>query len=111
MHQLKRIILACIPVLAMIVLIPLVANDYLLSLLYILIIVLAFMLNPRKHDRTAFFMGLTLMTLAEYLFIRTGVETFARQTLFGVMPLWLPLLWAYGFVAMKHIAQIISRKD
>ena len=95
----------------MIGLIPLVKNDYILTLIFIGIIVLAFLIHRRKYDVTAFIVGFFLMTIAEYLFILTGVEVFLRNTLFGVMPLWLPFLWAYGFVTMKHIEQIISRKS
>jgi hypothetical protein len=40
--------------------------------------------------------------LAEALFISTGVETFERKTLFGIMPLWLPFLWAYIFFALRR---------
>ncbi len=53
--------------------------------------------------------GLIAITLSEYFFINTGVETFARQSLFGVMPLWLPLLWGYGFVAIKRSVKIIEK--
>jgi hypothetical protein len=51
------------------------------------------------------------MIVSEYLFIKTGVETFNRTTLFGLMPLWLPFLWAYGFVAIKRSTEILSKKD
>lgn len=111
MKKLRRLVLDALPILLMIGLIPLVANDYLLTALYVAIIVLAFLIHPRKYDRIAFALGFVLMTVAEYLFISTGVEVFLRDSLFGVMPLWLPFLWGYGFVSMKHIVQIISRKD
>ena len=111
MKKAKNILLNSIPILAMIGLIPLVKNDYILTLLFVGIIVLAFLIHRRKYDILAFFVGFVLMTIAEYLFIMTGVEIFLRNTLFGVMPLWLPFLWGYGFVTMKHIEQIISRKS
>lgn len=111
MRKLKRIFLNSIPVLAMIGLIPFVKNDYILTGLYVVIIILAFLIHPRKYDRLIFAVGFFLMTLAEYLFISTGVEVFLRNSLFGVMPLWLPFLWGYGFVSMKHIIQILTRKD
>ena len=43
------------------------------------------------------------MFFGEYFFIKTGVKTFNRNTLFNIMPLWLPFLWAYVFVAIKRI--------
>lgn len=111
MNKARRIVICAVPILLMIGLIPLVRNDYALTLLYIGIIVLALLVHRRKYDVIAFFVGFVLMTVAEYLFILTGVEIFLRNTLFGVMPLWLPFLWGYGFVSMKHIEQIVSRKD
>ncbi len=111
MKKVKNILINSIPILVMIGLIPLVKNDYILTLLFIGIILLAFFVHRRKYDVLAFFVGFFLMTIAEYLFIKTGVEIFLRNSLFGVMPLWLPFLWGYGFVSMKHIEQTISRKS
>jgi len=91
-----------IPVLVMLALIPLVPNDYNLSLVYILIIVAAFYVKREKNDLLIFIFGFFVMTIFENLFVKTGVETFQRNSLLGVMPLWLPLLWAYGFVAIKR---------
>jgi hypothetical protein len=48
------------------------------------------------------------MIFFEYLFISTGVETFNRNSLFGIMPLWLPLLWAYAFVAIKRSVILLN---
>jgi hypothetical protein len=48
------------------------------------------------------------MTFFECIFILTGVETFIRNSLFGIMPLWLPFLWAYGFVVIKRAIAIIE---
>ena len=110
MKKLKGIFLNAVPILIMIALIPLVANDYLLSFLYFAIIVGALTIKRTPFDLTALVAGLLLMTLAEYLFVSTGVETFTRNSLFGIMPLWLPILWAYGFVAMKRIVYIIGQK-
>jgi len=110
MKKIRDIILNAIPTLAMIALIPLVSNDYLLSFLFLLVIIIALAIKRTPLDLTALGAGMVLMTLAEYIFISTGVETFARTTLFGIMPLWLPILWAYGFVAIKRITYIIGRK-
>ena len=48
------------------------------------------------------------MILSEMIFISTGVEIFVRNTLFGLMPLWLPFLWGYGFVAIKRGIKILE---
>jgi hypothetical protein len=92
----------------MVVLIPLVKNDYWLALIYVLIIVLSFMIKYDRKDWLFFVLGFILMTAFEAFFIWAGSETFNRTTLFGIMPLWLPLAWGYGFVAIKRTVNIIE---
>lgn len=110
MKKVRDIGFNTLPIFLMIGLIPLVTNDYLLSFLFILIIIVSLAIRRAPLDLTALILGAVLMTIAEYLFVSTGVETFTRNSLFGIMPLWLPILWAYGFVAMKRIVYIIGRK-
>lgn len=86
----------------MISLIPLVNNDYLLTLVYLIIISVSFILKKEKMEEYIFLAGFGLMIIFENLFISTGVEVFVRKSLFGLMPLWLPFLWGYGFVAIKR---------
>lgn len=111
MTKAKKILLNAIPVLLMIGLIPLVESDYLLTLLYIVVIVIALSIKRTPYDVSVFAAGFVLLTISEYLFIRTGVETFARSSLFGVMPLWLPFLWGYGFIAIKRVVEALSQKN
>lgn len=108
MKKVRGIILNALPILVMIWLIPLVSNDYVLSVLFLLIIVVSLATHRKPLDLTALIAGAILMTLAEYLFVSTGVETFTRNSLFGIMPLWLPILWAYGFVAIKRIVYVLG---
>ena len=49
------------------------------------------------------------MILSEAFFISTGVETFTRTSLLGIMPLWLPVLWGYAFVAIKRAILILDQ--
>lgn len=93
----------------MIGLITLVENDYLLTLFDVVIVVFSlFVIKVKRNDFIAFFFGLFMITIFEYIFISTGVETFIRHSLFGLMPLWLPILWAYGFVAIKRSLEILQ---
>ena len=111
-HVLQKslhIFLNAIPVLVMIGCIPLVSNDLSLTFLYIGIAILAFVIQKQKYDVTVFVFGFLIMIACEYLFVSTGVETFIRRSLFGIMPLWLPFLWAYGFVAIKRSVQILGK--
>ncbi len=92
----------------MIGLIPLIENDYLLTLVYILIISVSLkLINAKRKDYIVLVFGFFIMIISEYIFISTGVETFTRNSLFGIMPLWLPFLWSYGFVAIKRSSEIL----
>ena len=107
MDKIKFIIINAIPILIMIGLIPLVLNDYILALIYVIIIAAALLIKRNKNDLKVLVLGFFVMIIAEYVFISTGVETFQRNSLFGVMPLWLPFLWSYGFVAIKRLVEIL----
>ena len=104
-----KIFLNTIPVIVMVALIPVLSNDYALTGAYLAIIAAALLIRYEKRDILFFSFGLVTMTIAEYLFISTGVETFRRNSLFGLMPLWLPILWAYAFVAMKRAIIILCK--
>ena len=92
----------------MIGLIPLVKNEYLLSLLYIAVILISFKIKYVKNEYKIFIAGFILMIIFEFIFISTGVETFIRNSLFG-MPLWLPFLWGYGFVAIRRVGEYLIK--
>lgn len=107
--KMYKIFLNTIPILVMIGLIPLVSNDYFLTLIYIIVILTSLMIKRTHNDLTVFVFGFVVMIISEYLFVSTGVETFVRNSLFGLMPLWLPFLWGYGFVAIKRSVEILDR--
>jgi hypothetical protein len=100
-----------IPVLLMIALIPFVKNDYFLAGVYVLITAFSLLIKYEEKDWLVYAFGFIIMIIAEYLFVSTGVETFVRNTLFGLMPFWLPFLWAYGFVAMKRAITILIKPN
>ena len=107
MNKIKYVIFNAIPVLVMIGLIPLVQNDYVLTFIYLFVIFIALAIKRNKNDLKVLVFGFFVMIIAEYVFISTGVETFKRNSLFGVMPLWLPFLWSYGFVAIKRLIEFL----
>ncbi len=109
MHKTWRIVQNALPIALMIGLIPFVLNDYILALVYILIAVATFTLKREDHDYLAYFFGLIVITISEYFFVRTGVETFVRNSLWGVMPIWLPFLWAYAFAVIKRSLRILDQ--
>ena len=93
----------------MIGLIPIISNDYILTIVYAVIILIAFLIKHERNDLAILLFGFIIMILSECLFISTGVESFLRNSLFGLMPLWLPFLWAYGFVAIKRSIEILNQ--
>ena len=108
MNKIINILLNLIPIILMLILIRIMENDYLLTLIYILIIILSFIFKYETKDLLFLFIGLIVMTIGEYFFIKTNVETFNRNTLFNIMPLWLPFLWAYVFVTIKRSINILK---
>jgi len=108
MNKALYIFLNAVPVLVMIALIPLVTDDYLLMSLYIVIIVAAFFIKRERNDVAVFIFGFIIMIVCEYIFTSTRVEVFVRNSLFGLMPVWLPFLWGYGFIAIKRSAEILD---
>ncbi len=108
MKKIFSIFLNCLPVFMMIVIIPLIPDDYVLLLVYLCITALLFRIRLEKNDVLAFILGLCVMTMCEYIFVSTGVETFNRISLLGAMPIWLPVLWAYSFVTIKRVLKAIE---
>ena len=108
MDKTYKIFLNTLPVLIMVGLIPFVSNDYLLTVIYIVVIFTSLFMRRAKNDLLVLSLGFVVMTAFEYLFVSTGVETFSRNSLFGLMPIWLPFLWAYGFVAIKRSVEILN---
>lgn len=101
------IYMSCIA--GMILFIPFIRNDYILTAIYIAFIAAAFIDKRDRADYILITIGFLGLMLGEYLFIHMGVETFNRTTLFGVMPFWLPFLWAFIFLSMKRIFWLIIK--
>ena len=98
-----------LPIVLMIGLIPLIQNDYVLASVYSACVVALLFIKREKNDLVALVFGFVGITVSEFFFISTGVETFARQSFLGVMPLWLPFLWGYAFVTIKRCLRILDR--
>jgi hypothetical protein len=109
MKKVYAIFLNAVPILLMVGLIPFIWNDYVLTAVYAAIVAAAFLAKRMPHDATVFIFGFFAMMASEYLFVNTGVETFNRASLFGLMPLWLPVLWGYGFIAIKRSVEVLGK--
>src|SRR3989338_80591 len=109
MSKALKILLNAIPIALMIGLIPVVRNDYLLSLIYVIIISIALAIKYEPKDMLVLVFGFFVMIAAEYFFVSTGVEIFVRRSLLGFMPFWLPILWAYAFIRIKRGVLIVKK--
>ena len=107
-NKILHILFNAVPIILMIALIPFVKDDYILTGIYIVLIVMSFTIKYQPKDYLFFIFGFIIMVVSEYLFISTGVETFVRNSFFGLMPLWLPFLWAYVFVAIRRAVIILD---
>lgn len=108
LNKIVKIFIQTIPILIMVGLIPLIKNDYNLTGVYVAIILIAFILKKQKGDLVFLTVGFFSMIFFEWIFISTEVETFLRNSLFGIMPFWLPFLWAYAFVVMRRAVKILE---
>lgn len=103
-----RVVMTAFPVFFMIALVPLVKDDYILTAIYLVIIAIS-ALRYTRRDFIFLTFGFFTLLIGEYFFLMTDVEVFERTTLFGVMPLWLPFLWAYIFVTMKRSVSLFEK--
>ena len=97
-----KIALEIFPIVLMIAFIPFINDDYLLTGIFLLIIIISLTIKRESKDILIFIFGFIVMIFFEFIFINGGVETFNRKSLFGIMPLWLPFLWGYAFIVIKR---------
>lgn len=101
----KSFIKYFVSVLVLIALIPVIKNDYVLAVVYTVAILIA--MTGRFRDGlewTFVVIGFVAIGLSEYYFVSVAkVETFTHRTLFGLMPFWLPFLWAFIFLGIKRV--------
>lgn len=104
-----EIALNMIPILLMILFIHFVQNDYTLAIIFIIIIALALLIKYNSGEYIFFIFGFFVITFFEWVFVSMGAEIFLRRSLFSTMPIWLPILWAYAFIAVKRGIESLNR--
>jgi len=102
-----RIFLHAFPIFIMIGLIPIVRDDVLLAFLFLGFSAIS-LLRRWSSDIVFFLFGFIASAGFESLFVATGIEEFGRTSFFGVMPLWLPFLWGYVFIALRRIVPLLD---
>jgi len=110
MKKVFPILREALPITVMICFIPIVTDDIVLTVIYLGIIGATFTFRYEKRDWVFLVFGFFIMSVSEYFFVHTGVETFERRSLLRCMPLWLPVLWGYGFVAMRRAIVILEKE-
>ena len=82
-------------------------NNVLLFSLYLALTLILIYLHKDRTEITVFIYGILVGTLVEVLGTQvSGYQSFSQPD-FGGIPMWLPLAWGYGFVAMARIGAIL----
>ena len=87
-----------------------IKNDYILTIIYSGVIVASITIKRERTDLLILTVGFLGTLIGEYLFISTGIETFNRTSFMGILPLWLPFLWSYIFLAMKRVFWMLVKE-
>ncbi|MBI2176571.1 hypothetical protein HYU40_04485 [Candidatus Woesearchaeota archaeon] len=83
------------------------SHTVLFSVILLAMIGLLFSIKRLHGDIFAFGYGMLMGFVIEVFETDIAhIHTFAAADLFG-MPLWMPIIWGYGFVLMKRIGIII----
>jgi len=105
-----QICLYFLVIVAMVGLVVFVKNDSVLTVIYSGIIVATITIKKERADLLILMVGFLGALIGEFLFIRTGIETFNRTSFMGIMPPWLPFLWGYIFLAMKRVFWMLVKE-
>jgi len=80
----------------------------LLCIIYLVLSVTLISLHKNKTELIIFAYGIVIGLFVEVLGTKvSGYESFGQPDFLGI-PVWLPVAWGYGFVAMKRIGAILD---
>jgi len=83
-------------------------NSFLLFAIYIILSVVLILWRGDNSEFAIFIYGIIIGGLVEVLGTQvSGYQSFAEPDFLGI-PIWLPIVWGYGFVAMKRIGIILK---
>lgn len=83
-------------------------NNVLLFILYIVLTAMLIYIHKDKSEFIIFAYGVVIGAIVEIIGTRvSGYQSFANPD-FGVIPMWLPIVWGYGFIAMKRIGMVLQ---
>ena len=85
-------------------------NSLLLALIYIAAIAVVLKIKYYSGDFFALIYGFLLGLFVEVIGTSlAGYQSFAKPDFLGI-PIWLPVVWAYGLMAMKRIG-VLMREE
>lgn len=109
MNKLLKVLIETLPIIFGILLSYLFwRNNFLLFVIYIFLILLLIYIHKDKSELVIFIYGVVIGTIIEVIGTQiSGYQSFAKPD-FGGIPVWLPVVWGYGFIAMKRIGLILK---
>ena len=82
-------------------------NNFLLLTAYLIISVSLILYHRDSSEFIIFGYGIAIGLIVEILGTqKSGYQSFTNPDIFGI-PVWLPIAWGYGFVAMKRIGLLL----
>lgn len=83
-------------------------NTVLLFLVYLTFTLGLIYLHKDKTEFIIFAYGILIGILVEVVGTKvSGYQSFTKPDFLGI-PIWLPIVWGYGFIAMKRIGAILK---
>ena len=109
LKQLSKIFLETLPILFGILLSYLFwRNNLLLFVIYLVLTSGLVYFHKDKTEYIIFVYGVIIGAIVEIIGTQvSGYQSFTKPDFAGI-PMWLPIVWGYGFVAMKRIGIIIK---
>ncbi|OGF76773.1 hypothetical protein A3E62_00965 [Candidatus Giovannonibacteria bacterium RIFCSPHIGHO2_12_FULL_44_29] len=83
-------------------------NSFVLFIIYIALSVVLILRHRDNSEFAIFIYGIIIGGLVEVIGTQvSGYQSFTEPDFLGI-PMWLPVVWGYGFVAMKRIGIILK---
>lgn len=110
MSKLPKVFLETLPILFGILLSYLFwQNNVLLFAVYLVLSLGLMYFHRDKNELMIFIYGIIIGAIVEVTGTKvSGYQSFTNPDVGGI-PLWLPIAWGYGFVAMKRIGFVLKR--
>lgn len=83
-------------------------NNILLFIIYLILTLGLIYFRKDKIEFIIFIYGILIGAIAEVIGTQiSGYQSFANPDFAGI-PIWLPIVWGYGFVVMKRVGFVLT---